>query len=73
MKILVTGISGLVGSEAVEHFDRQGHEVYGVDNNMRREFFGPGDAGIGVRGRRAVGPIVREDRPQAGDSQRSQG
>jgi CDP-paratose 2-epimerase len=41
MKILVTGSSGLIGSEAVEHFDRQGHEVIGVDNNMRREFFGP--------------------------------
>jgi CDP-paratose 2-epimerase len=40
-KILVTGSSGLIGSEAVEHFDRQGHEVVGVDNNMRREFFGP--------------------------------
>jgi len=41
MKILVTGSNGLIGSEAVEHFDRQGHEVFGVDNNMRREFFGP--------------------------------
>jgi CDP-paratose 2-epimerase len=40
MKILVTGSSGLIGSEAVEHFDRQGHEVFGVDNNMRRVFFG---------------------------------
>jgi CDP-paratose 2-epimerase len=40
MKVLVTGSSGLIGSEAVEHFDRQGHEVFGVDNNMRREFFG---------------------------------
>lgn len=39
--ILVTGSSGLIGSEAVEYFDRQGHEVVGVDNNMRREFFGP--------------------------------
>jgi CDP-paratose 2-epimerase len=39
-KILVTGSSGLIGSEAVEHFDGQGHEVVGVDNNMRREFFG---------------------------------
>ena len=39
--ILVTGSSGLIGSEAVEHFDRQGHRVIGVDNNMRREFFGP--------------------------------
>ncbi len=41
MRVLVTGSSGLVGSEAVEHFDRQGHEVLGVDNNMRRVFFGP--------------------------------
>jgi CDP-paratose 2-epimerase len=43
-KILVTGSSGLIGSEAVEYFDRQGHCVVGVDNNMRRVFFGsPGD------------------------------
>jgi len=40
MKVLVTGSSGLIGSEAAEHFDRQGHEVFGVDNNMRRVFFG---------------------------------
>jgi CDP-paratose 2-epimerase len=39
--VLVTGSSGLVGSEAVEYFDRQGHRVTGIDNNMRREFFGP--------------------------------
>src|SRR5277367_86877 len=41
MKILVTGSSGVIGSEAVEHFDQQVHEVVGVDNNMRRVFFGP--------------------------------
>lgn len=39
--ILVTGSSGLIGSEAVEYFDRQGHRVVGADNNMRRVFFGP--------------------------------
>jgi CDP-paratose 2-epimerase len=39
--ILVTGSSGLIGSEAVEYFDRQGHRVVGVDNNMRSVFFGP--------------------------------
>jgi CDP-paratose 2-epimerase len=39
--ILVTGSSGLIGSEAVEYLDRQGHKVIGVDNNMRRVFFGP--------------------------------
>ena len=42
--VLVTGSSGLIGSEAVEHFDRQGCRVFGIDNNMRRVFFGePGD------------------------------
>ncbi len=42
--VLITGSSGLIGSEAVEHFDRQGHTIHGIDNNMRREFFGePGD------------------------------
>jgi CDP-paratose 2-epimerase len=40
--ILVTGSSGLIGSEAVSHFDRRGDRVIGVDNNMRRTFFGPG-------------------------------
>jgi CDP-paratose 2-epimerase len=39
--ILVTGSSGLIGSEAVAYFDLQGHRMVGVDNNMRREFFGP--------------------------------
>ena len=37
---LVTGSSGLIGSEAVEYFDRKGYRVVGVDNNMRRVFFG---------------------------------
>jgi CDP-paratose 2-epimerase len=41
MKILVTGSSGLIGSEAVLHFDAEGHTVFGIDNNLRREFFGP--------------------------------
>ena len=41
MKTLVTGSSGLIGSEAVAHYDRAGHRVFGADNNLRREFFGP--------------------------------
>ncbi len=40
-KVLITGSSGLIGSEAVEFFDQRGWEVHGVDNNMRRDFFGP--------------------------------
>lgn len=40
MKILITGSSGLIGGEAVEYFDDRGHTVLGLDNNMRRVFFG---------------------------------
>jgi CDP-paratose 2-epimerase len=41
MKVLVTGAGGLIGSEAVSYYGAQGHEVFGLDNNMRRVFFGP--------------------------------
>ncbi|MCP4549384.1 MAG: NAD-dependent epimerase/dehydratase family protein [bacterium] len=41
-RLLVTGSSGLVGSEAVSFFDRRGWKVYGVDNNMRGLLFGAG-------------------------------
>lgn len=41
MKVLVTGSSGLIGSEAVTFFDEMGFPVVGVDNNMRADFFGP--------------------------------
>lgn len=40
-KILVTGSSELIGSEAVQYFSRKGWFVYGIDNNMRADFFGP--------------------------------
>ena len=41
MKILVTGSSGLIGSEVCTYFAKQGHSIYGVDNNQRAVFFGP--------------------------------
>jgi len=41
MRVLVTGCSGLIGSAAVAFFCRMGCDVVGVDNNMRRDFFGP--------------------------------
>jgi len=41
MKVLVTGSGGLIGSEAVAYYGNQGHTVIGIDNNMRRTFFGP--------------------------------
>lgn len=40
MNVLVTGSNGLIGSEAVSYYDEQGANVFGIDNNMRRSFFG---------------------------------
>ena len=40
-KILVTGSSGLIGSEVCVFFAAQGYQVHGVDNNQRAIFFGP--------------------------------
>ena len=41
MKTLVTGSSGLIGSEVSIFFAKQGCAIHGVDNNQRAEFFGP--------------------------------
>jgi len=41
MRVLVTGSSGLIGSEAVRFFDGLGFPVTGIDNNQRADFFGP--------------------------------
>lgn len=40
MKILITGATGLVGSEAVKYFTEKGCDVLGIDNNGRSSFFG---------------------------------
>lgn len=39
-KILVTGSSGLIGSEVCVFFSKVGYEIHGVDNNQRAVFFG---------------------------------
>ncbi|MCE2725715.1 MAG: NAD-dependent epimerase/dehydratase family protein [Planctomycetaceae bacterium] len=41
-KLLVTGSSGLIGSEVASHFHSIGWDVHGIDNNQRAVFFGPG-------------------------------
>jgi len=41
MKILVTGSSGLIGSEVCSYFSQRGHVIHGIDNNQRAVFFGP--------------------------------
>jgi CDP-paratose 2-epimerase len=38
--IIVTGSAGLIGSETVKHFAREGMRVIGIDNDMRAQFFG---------------------------------
>jgi len=40
-KLLVTGSSGLIGSEVCVHFASLGWEIHGADNNGRAVFFGP--------------------------------
>lgn len=40
VKLLVTGSSGLIGSEVCLHFASLGWEVHGLDNNQRAVFFG---------------------------------
>ena len=40
-RMLVTGSSGLIGSEVCVYFSSNGWQVHGVDNNGRAAFFGP--------------------------------
>jgi len=39
-KVLITGSMGLVGSAAVRYYLNEDWEVHGVDNDMRKHFFG---------------------------------
>ncbi len=38
---IITGSSGLIGSEAAEFFAKLGFDIVGIDNDMRSYFFGP--------------------------------
>ena len=38
--IIVTGSAGLIGSETVKRFAKEGAHVIGIDNDMRAQFFG---------------------------------
>ncbi|MCB9385558.1 MAG: NAD-dependent epimerase/dehydratase family protein [Bryobacterales bacterium] len=49
--VIVTGSSGLVGSECVRHFASRGFDVVGIDNDMRAQFFGD-EASTREQGRR---------------------
>jgi CDP-paratose 2-epimerase len=59
-KLLVTGSSGLIGSEVVDYFCQRGWQVDGIDNNLRAAFFGPqGDTRWNQRRLMAVHPGFR--------------
>ncbi len=47
--VLITGSSGLVGSESVNFFCKKGFDVIGIDNNLRRFFFGSDGSTLWVR------------------------
>jgi len=38
---IVSGSAGLIGAETCKRFHQQGFDVAGIDNDLRREFFGP--------------------------------
>jgi CDP-paratose 2-epimerase len=63
-KILITGSSGLVGSEAMSFFKEKGWEVVGVDNNMRSKLFGVAkeslNSEVDIRDEEAVNNIFKE-------------
>jgi CDP-paratose 2-epimerase len=41
MKALVTGSGGLIGSQCARRLAGEGWDVLGIDNDLRRHFFGP--------------------------------
>ena len=70
-KILVTGATGLVGSEAVKFFKEKGWEVIGIDANMRAAFFDTPDKDgalmVDIRDQTAVNHLfdIHSARPHA--------
>ena len=46
---LITGSSGLIGSESVNFFCDKGFDVIGIDNNLRKFFFGKDGSTIWIK------------------------
>ena len=47
--VIVTGAAGLIGSESVKRFAQAGLKVVGIDNDLRRWFFGDGASTLANR------------------------
>lgn len=48
-KVLITGSSGLVGSEAVNFFSKKKFKIYAIDNNLRSFLFGKKSSTLSVK------------------------
>ena len=48
---VITGSAGLIGSEAARFFAKKGLDIVGIDNDMRRQFFGEEASTAWNRGR----------------------
>src|SRR3954451_17442576 len=70
--VVVTGSGGLIGSEAVAHFVRAGHDVVGIENDMRARFFGP-DASTAHTTRRLLDELGDAFRVEALDIHDAEG
>ena len=46
---IITGSTGLVGSEAVNFFHDKGFDIIGIDNNLRKLFFGKNGSTIWLK------------------------
>ena len=53
--VLITGSTGLVGSEAVNFFCKKGFDVIGIDNNLRKFFFGEDGSTIWIKNKLICG------------------
>ena len=47
--VVITGSSGLIGSESVNFFCEKGFDVIGIDNNLRKFFFGDDGSTLNVK------------------------
>jgi len=47
--VIITGSSGLVGSESVNFFCKKGFDVIGIDNNYRKLFFGSDGSTLDIK------------------------
>lgn len=69
MKIFITGILGLVGSTTATMLNALGHDVYGIDNDMRGKLFGKEGSTLNIRNKlenQGIHIAIRDIRSGAG-------